>query len=97
MNKTFMQLSYLPAVLVHFGLEQGSQVYGSFLKKDLLVEIQEKLPPPIMHVSAFEVSKSVNPMPAQTNTNTNNNRNTDESKPKKSGDKSGVPKWFRKQ
>jgi tether containing UBX domain for GLUT4 len=97
MNKTFMQLSYLPAVLVHFGLEQGSQVYGSFLKKDLLVEIQEKLPPPIMHVSAFEVSKSVNPTPAHTNTNTNNNRNTDESKPKKSGDKSGVPKWFRKQ
>ncbi len=95
MNKTFMQLSFLPAVLVHFGLEQGSQVYGSFLKKDLLVEIQEKLPPPIMHVSAVEVSSSVNPAPV-TQTNTNTNRHT-EDKPKKTADKSVVPKWFKKQ
>lgn len=95
MNKTFLQLSFLPAVLVHFGLEQGSQVYGSFLKKDLLVEIQEKLPPPIMHVSAVEVSSSVNPTPVTQNTNTN--RNTNDNKPKKPADKSSVPKWFRKQ
>jgi len=88
----FKAQRFLPAALVHFGLEQGETVTGNFLKQELLDSASVKLPPPsVKYVSAADAPNPIvgvkKPTPAPSKKRPR--QATDEKK------KWELPTWFK--
>eukprot|EP01123_Difflugia_compressa_P001070 TRINITY_DN11231_c0_g1_i1.p1 TRINITY_DN11231_c0_g1~~TRINITY_DN11231_c0_g1_i1.p1 ORF type:complete len:197 (+),score=37.24 TRINITY_DN11231_c0_g1_i1:78-593(+) len=91
----FRDLGFLPAVLLHFGINEGSQMKSPFLRPELLSNITEKLPPQQINTDQTIITKNIE-QTESTITTTTTIETTETTTTTESGNAKSLPSWFSK-
>jgi len=94
-------LGFLPACLLYFGINEGTQTQTPFLKDSIITDIKEKLPPAKIYVSQVDQSPIIISTPIITPVVLPHNTDPyleeiDLDKPKEDEPEKKAPSWFLK-
>jgi hypothetical protein len=103
-SKNLRDLGFLPACLIYFGLNEGTQMQAPFLKDSLISEIKEKLPPPKIYIPPVDQSPIIISKPITTPVVLHHKETEGEdfdndlsdSKEEETKNEKKVPNWFKR-